>query len=154
LTQVAGRSGRAEKPGRVVLQTFLPDDPTIRSSLTQDYVAFAEGELEHRKQVGLPPFSRQARIVARDTVPEALTMRIEKLAMEIRAEIERGQWPVTMTNPSPCAIGRIAGYWRQQVVLTSAKVGAIQDVLTRLRLMSKLVSSDRVAVDVDPVSLL
>ena len=154
LTQVAGRSGRAEKPGRVVLQTFLPDDPTIRSSLTQDYVAFAEGELEHRKQVGLPPFSRQARIVARDTVPEALTMRIEKLAMEIRAEIERGQWPVTMTNPSPCAIGRIAGYWRQQVVLTSAKVGAIQDVLTRLRLMSKLVSSDRVAVDIDPVSLL
>ncbi len=154
LTQVSGRAGRADKPGRVVLQTFLPDDPTIRSSMTHDYLAFAKGELEHRKQVGLPPFSRQARIVVRDTIPEKLTMRIETLAADLRSQIESTALPVRMTRPAPCAIGRIAGYWRQQVVLTSEKLGAIQEVLTRARRMSKLISNDRVAVDVDPVSLL
>src|SRR3989442_3540960 len=58
ITQVDGRAGRGDKPRLVVLPTFLPDDPTIRAAIRQDFVGFAKTELAHRKAVGLPPFSR------------------------------------------------------------------------------------------------
>ena len=66
ITQVAGRAGRGDAPGRVVLQTFLPDDPTIQAAIRQDFVGFAKTELVSRREVGLPPFARMVRIVLRD----------------------------------------------------------------------------------------
>src|SRR5437588_11082954 len=52
ITQVAGRAGRGDSPGRVVLQTFQPDDPTIRAAIRQDFAGFARTELAHRRDVG------------------------------------------------------------------------------------------------------
>src|SRR5665213_538632 len=63
ITQVAGRAGRGDAPGRVVLQTFLPDDPTIQAAIRQDFAGFAKTELAHRKETGLPPFGRMVRVV-------------------------------------------------------------------------------------------
>src|ERR1700676_4259124 len=65
ITEVAGRAGRGDAAGRVVVQTFLPDDPTIRTALKQDYLGFAATELEGRREVGLPPYARMARIILR-----------------------------------------------------------------------------------------
>ena len=79
ITQVAGRAGRGDAPGRVVLQTFLPDDPTIRAAIKQDFVGFAQAELAHRSEVGLPPFARMVRIILRDQDPEKLTRFGEEL---------------------------------------------------------------------------
>ena len=62
ITQVAGRAGRGEAPGRVVLQTFLPDDPAIQFALKQDFDGFAKQELALRKETGYPPFARMVRI--------------------------------------------------------------------------------------------
>src|SRR5262249_11511945 len=77
ITQVAGRAGRGDAPGGVVLQTFLPDDPTIRSAIKQDYIGFAKRELVSRREVGLPPYTRMARIVIRDQEPEKLHVHSE-----------------------------------------------------------------------------
>ena len=157
ITQVAGRAGRGDAPGRVIVQTFLPDDPAIQAALRQDYVGFATRELAERRQVGLPPFGRMVRIILRDQEPEALDEKGNALAAEfapaLAAESRRGTG-VELKGPMPCAISRIAGYYRNQIVLQAPKPAPLQRILAQVREGGHLAASDRVAVDVDPVSLL
>jgi primosomal protein N' (replication factor Y) len=182
ITQVAGRAGRGDNPGRVVLQTFMPDDPTIQAALKQDYVGFAKTELQSRKDVGLPPFTRMVRIILRDQDQDALHKKSEELGakvIEAVAGVQGGvqgsgfrvqdqsaigsstklaevnpQSAILVKGPMPCAITRIAGYFRNQIVLTSPRAELLQRVLAGLREEGHLATSDRIAVDVDPVSLL
>ncbi len=154
ITQVAGRAGRGDAPGRVVLQTFMPDDPTIRFALKQDYVGFATAELKMRKEVGLPPFSRMVRIILRDQEPEKLHTLSGNLAAAVSTAIATLESAVQMKGPMPCPISRIAGYYRNQIVLISPRAEPLQKLLGEVRRMKALAKSDRVAVDVDPTSLL
>jgi primosomal protein N' (replication factor Y) len=168
ITQVAGRAGRGDFAGRVVLQTFQPDDPTIQAAIRQDFAGFAKTELVSRRDVGLPPFSRMARIILRDQDQDKLHQRSADLAGDVAEAIAAagGLFPTTggsarsaadevrMKGPMPCAISRIAGYYRYQIVLTAAKPSALQTVLATVRKKGELTKADRVAVDVDPVGLL
>jgi primosomal protein N' (replication factor Y) len=154
ITQVAGRAGRGDAPGRVLLQTFMPDDPTIQAAIRQDYARFAKMELGHRREVGLPPFSRMVRIVLREQESEKLHKLSEELAQAI-ADAAATEGPaVSLKGPMPCAITRIAGYYRTQIVLMSPDPARLQRILARIREKGALAKSDRIAVDVDPVSLL
>jgi primosomal protein N' (replication factor Y) len=154
ITQVAGRAGRGDCPGRVVLQTFQPDDPTIQAAIKQDYVRFATTELKHRREIGLPPFSRMVRIVLRDQDQEKLF----KLSEELAAALNEAAAPegdlVKLRGPMPCAISRIAGYFRNQVVMLSPDPSRLQKILSMVREKGALSKTDRIAVDVDPTSLL
>jgi primosomal protein N' (replication factor Y) len=154
ITQVAGRAGRGAAPGRVVLQTFLPDDPTIRAALKQDFIGFAQSELKHRRDVGLPPFARMVRIVLRDQEPD----KLHKLGVELQQQISTAAAEfgtgVLIRGPMPCAISRIAGYYRTQIVMLSPRASRLQQILAQVREKGALAKSDRIAVDVDPVSLL
>ena len=154
ITQVAGRAGRGDAPGRVVLQTFLPDDPSIRLAMKQDYVGFAAQELKSRREVGLPPFTRMARIVLRDQELEKLAERADALAARVSEASAVHGSSITLRGPMPCPISRIAGYFRHQILLTSPSAGRLQDVLAKVRLGGELARGERIAVDVDPVSLL
>jgi primosomal protein N' (replication factor Y) len=156
ITQVAGRAGRGDAPGRVVLQTFLPDDPTIRAAIRQDYAGFARAELANRRDVGLPPFSRMARIVLRDQEQDRVHKRAETLAALLNEAIDQETTPgtVKLKGPMPCAISRIAGYFRDQIVMLAPTPGPLQRVLAAVREKGGLAKGDKVAVDVDPVSLL
>jgi primosomal protein N' (replication factor Y) len=154
ITQVAGRAGRGDVPGRVVLQTFLPDDPTIQAALKQDYVGFTRTEMEHRRQVGLPPFARMVRIILRDEDAAKLNKRADELAAHLTTVIGPHGEHVLMRGPSPCAIGRIAGYFRSQIVLTSRSAARLQSILAQVREKGMLARNERIAVDVDPVALL
>jgi len=174
ITQVAGRAGRGDAAGRVVLQTYIPEDPTIQAALRQDFVGFAKTELAHRKDVGLPPFARMARIVMRDQDQDALHKKTEILAGKALEAVEQvteamlasalrkkaagedvAMPPaILMKGPMPCAINKIAGYFRNQIVLQSPRADTIQRVLNLLREAGHLATNDRIAVDVDPVSLL
>jgi len=156
ITQVAGRAGRGDNPGRVVLQTFQPEDTTIQAAVKQDFVRFAESELKGRRDVGLPPFARLVRIVIREQDPEKLNTICDKLAAALSDAVAAAaaDGSVRVKGPMPCAISRIAGYFRNQVVLTSERADRLQRVLAHLRQGGHLSKADRVAVDVDPVSLL
>jgi primosomal protein N' (replication factor Y) len=160
ITQVAGRAGRGDHPGRVVLQTFLPDDPTIRAAIQQDYVSFASRELRHRAEVGLPPVTRMVRIILRDTDLDRLHKQADGLfhilADAVAAENGSAfpQPKITLKGPMPCAINRIAGYHRFQVLLFSPSATVLQRALAAARAQKAFSQSDRIAVDVDPVSLL
>ena len=156
ITQVAGRAGRGDSAGRVVLQTFLPDDPTIRAAIRQDFVGFAKTELAHRRDAGLPPFARMVRIILRDQELEKLHRHSEELAAQLSKAVakEPAGPTIRMKGPTPCPISRIAGYHRNQIVLLSPSAAALQRVLAAVRDKGALARGERVAVDVDPVSLL
>ena len=177
ITQVSGRAGRGDSPGRVILQTFLPDDPTIQAAIKQDFVRFAATELRHRQEVGLPPMVRMVRIVLREEDLEKLHERSEKLAGLLHRSLEEiGKWgsgevggqqsvtgsphspsspsPITIKGPMPCAINRISGYHRVQILLFSKSAARLQELLAHAREAGAFKDSDRTAVDVDPVSLL
>ena len=154
ITQVAGRAGRGDVPGRVVLQTFLPDDPTIQAAIRQDYVGFARDELISRREVGLPPYTRMVRIVLRDQSAEKLHKYSEELGAVLSDAVTKEGSGVRMKGPMPCAINRIAGYFRNQIVLTSESGQALQKILQDARKPGGLTRAERIAVDVDPVSLL
>jgi primosomal protein N' (replication factor Y) len=151
ITQVAGRAGRGDVPGRVVLQTFQPYDDTIRAALRQDFAGFATRELEARRQTNLPPFGRMVRIVLRDRDEETV---MTKAAALTGVFTDAAAGDTTIEGPMPCAIARIAGYFRQQIVLTAATPQPLQRTLATVRAAGHLSQNDRVAVDVDPVSLL
>jgi primosomal protein N' (replication factor Y) len=156
ITQVAGRAGRGDIPGRVVLQSFNPDDDTIRAALKQDYPAFARRELALRRDTGYPPFGRLVRIVIRDQDEDKLLNRAETLGAvfyDTAAAVGGGD-PVQVLGPMPCPISRIAGFFRQQILMRAAGPAPLQKVLARVREAGHLATNDRIAVDVDPVSLL
>ncbi|HYO10323.1 MAG TPA: primosomal protein N' [Tepidisphaeraceae bacterium] len=154
ITQVAGRAGRGDAPGRVVLQTFIPDDPTIQAAIKQDFVGFARTELKHRREIGLPPFARMVRIVLRDQEEEKLQKYSEELAAAVAEAAEPEGDAVKIKGPMPCAINRIAGYYRNQLVMLSPQASRLQRILARVRKVGGLSKTERIAVDVDPVSLL
>jgi primosomal protein N' (replication factor Y) len=154
ITQVAGRAGRGDNPGRVVLQTFLPDDPAIQAAIKQDFVGFAKTELSHRREIGLPPFTRMVRIILRDQEQEKLHKRSDQLAALLSEATAKEGDAVATKGPMPCAISRIAGFFRNQIVMTAATAAPLQRVLAEVREKGGLAKGDRVAVDVDPVSLL
>ena len=129
-----------------------------RAAIRQDFVGFARSELAHRKSVGLPPFARMVRIVLRDQEEEKLFKHSEQLAADVReaaaAEGPDAAAAVAIKGPMPCAINRIAGYFRNQLVMSSPDPQRLQRILARVREKGGLARTERIAVDVDPVSLL
>ena len=93
LTQVAGRAGRGEQPGRVIIQTYKPEDPTVRFAAAQDYHAFFTAEFERRRQSFYPPFSVLTRLLVESPSPEETRRTAEALAGRVDALLaEHPEW--------------------------------------------------------------
>lgn len=157
IAQVAGRAGRSEQPGKVIVQTFSPDDPAINLAAAHDYETFAQRELALRAEVDLPPISRMARIVVRDKDHAACCARATALAEQLHACNEQLGGKVRVRGPAPCPIARIAEFHRLQIELIACPPQAaatLQRLMTALRNVRSLISDMHTAVDVDPVALL
>jgi primosomal protein N' (replication factor Y) len=154
ISQVSGRAGRSDRPGRVIVQTFSPDDPAITAAANHDYDGFAARELYLRYEMSLPPIQRMARLVVRDMDHQACLTRAQTIADQLRTENDRLGGRVDLHGPVPCPLARLADYYRYQVEMTASTAGALQSLLTALRNARSLVSDMHTAVDVDPVSLL
>ena len=157
VAQVAGRAGRGDHPGTVVVQTFSPDDRAIHFASRHDYVGFAEEELKIRAQMVLPPVSRMARIVVRDRDHVACHERARKIADHLAEANEREGLEVRLRGPMPCPIARIAEHHREQIELLAPPPSAasrLQKLLTTVRNRQAVHADAHVAIDVDPVSLL
>ena len=154
IAQVAGRSGRSEQAGRVVLQSFSPDSPAVALAAEHNYKAFAEMELETRVAMGLPPVGRMARVVLRDVDHVKALGRATELAGDLSRANDALGLGVRVRGPQPCPIARVADHHRFEIQLLAEKPGPIQRLMTELRNHGKLISDQHTAVDVDPVSLL
>jgi len=152
VSQVAGRAGRGTIPGRVIVQTHRPLDPAIIAAARHDYRGFAEHELACRAAAQLPPVTRMARIVVRNTSEHAAKNRAAEIAQLLRSVADVNM--VMITGPAPCSIARIAGRFRFEVVIVATDASNVQSLLRALRQSHGLKSDAEVAVDVDPVSMM
>ncbi|MEM9019009.1 MAG: primosomal protein N', partial [Planctomycetota bacterium] len=154
IAQVAGRSGRSDRIGRVVLQSFNPEDHAVTRAAAHDYAGFAAHEIQTRVAMGLPPAGRLARIVCRDKDHVAVTRHARELAGHLSAANAALKLNVHLRGPHPCPIARVADHHRLEITLTADTPGPIQKLMTELRNQGQLISDQHTAVDVDPVSLL
>jgi primosomal protein N' (replication factor Y) len=153
LTQVAGRAGRADLQGEVILQTRNPDHSAIRYATTHDYEGFAEEALVERRQFGYPPFGHVATVEFRGPQED----RVERLAVNWTTTLRNHAGPVEVMGPEPAFIQRVKKQHRYRTLLKSRSGGAhpLQVALRRTREAEGTPPNGyHVAIDVDALGLL
>jgi primosomal protein N' (replication factor Y) len=156
ILQVAGRAGRAELPGEVLIQTHYPDHPLLQCLLSQDYAAFAALALAERRETGWPPFSHlavwRAEAARREPALEFLGS-VRAAAAEARAA---GRREVSILGPAPQPMERKEGRYRAQLLFQSAHRGPLHELLDQtLATVRGSPKARRVrwSIDVDPLEL-
>jgi primosomal protein N' (replication factor Y) len=151
IVQVAGRAGRADKPGEVLIQSLYPQHPLLTTLISQGYAAFAAGALAERQQARWPPFSRMAALRASDTTATGV-MRFLAGARELLAPPPG----VLLRGPVPAALSRRAGRHHAQLLVESVHRSTLQSFLSAWVPMIAAVPTPRSlrwALDVDPLEL-
>jgi len=152
LTQVAGRAGRGDRPGRVIAQAFDPEHPVLAEAAAQDYDAFFSREILYRRALRYPPLSALVQII----VADAAEGRAWRTAHEV-AEALRGaaSQRLTIAGPGPAPIERLRGQFRMQILARSAgRRRLVETVAAALSSFDGKAIARTIHVDVDPVSLL
>ena len=145
LLQVAGRAGRGSSEGKVIIQTFQPENYAIQAAATQDYQAFYLREMAYRRQQGNPPYSRLIRLLFTHTNQAKCEADAIKLASKLRQT--QAEWDITGTEilgPMPAFPTRLRGRYRWHIILRGANPRALLD---------KVDLPKGWVVDIDPVAL-
>ncbi|MCF7848096.1 MAG: primosomal protein N' [Kiritimatiellales bacterium] len=151
LTQVAGRAGRGERPGRVIVQSYTPFHPALQYALETNYQAFAKEELEARKALAFPPVTHMVLVHFRGS-SEMKTARIaEEFAEALRPRLEPA---VEVAGPMPAPISKIRNKFRYQLTLRGGSILALSRTLREAVIAGKKPQDVDVHVDIDPQSLL
>lgn len=146
LTQVAGRSGRGEREGQVIIQTYTPHHYAITCARDHDYLSFYRQEMAVRRALGYPPFSYLCRLLFTGTGEESVAEGAGVFAREIRAQ-EAG---VEVLGPAPAPLGRLKGRYRWHLVLKAAEQAALREaVAAALKRCKKMALFRKVRVSVD-----
>jgi primosomal protein N' (replication factor Y) len=156
LAQVAGRAGRGEKIGRVIVQTRLPDHHAIRCAVTHDFIAFATEELEARATPRYPPVTRLANVVISGPDQPVVESAAQEVVGWLKALlVRRSVMDVHVVGPAPSPIDRIQQRWRWRFLVKSDDSRQLTRVLSYLATRHPLAKSEvRVTIDRDPLSLL
>jgi primosomal protein N' (replication factor Y) len=156
LSQVAGRAGRREFPGHVVIQTWQPEHPVLLRAKTHDYEGFYQDEISARAELAYPPFGRLASLKLDAPDDERLRATAARLDEFLRAMREVGDGPVRVLGPAPSPIEKLRNRFRMQFLLRCAERPPLRRVLGRVvEALDDFTQHDvRVAVDVDPVNML
>jgi primosomal protein N' (replication factor Y) len=153
LTQVAGRAGRGELPGRVLIQTYYPDHYAVQDAVRQDYESFFDRELHFRRLMAYPPFTSLANVIVRDTSLEKAIRWSRQLSEYFSPLDGKG---ARILGPATAPLARLKKEHRFQFLLKSPK----RSVLTKLLsgavdyCEAKEIPQTAVLVDMDPLSLL
>jgi primosomal protein N' (replication factor Y) len=151
LTQVAGRAGRHELPGTVLVQTINPDHYAIRCAAEQNYAKFYEKEIEFRRLMRYPPFSALANVLIRAEKQED-ALRMSGTLAELLKEPGEG---MKVIGPAEAPVVRLKNEYRYQMLIKARSRPRLNETLQRLQrhaLMEKWPATALV-VDVDPLSL-
>jgi primosomal protein N' (replication factor Y) len=149
LAQVAGRAGRAERPGRALLQTWTPDHPVMAALTAQDRDTFVQAELGEREMAGLPPFGRLAAVILSSANPQAL----EAYARALAAAAPNTEG-LEVYGPADAPLALIRGRRRKRFLVRANRKVDLQAYLSTWRARAKPPSSVRMVIDVDPYSFL
>ena len=154
LAQVAGRTGRGAAGGRVILQTFLPDDPSIQAAAKHDYERFAEKELQMRRRLRYPPFARMVRFICRGRDLKAIERYMKDLVDRIKLLSQEAEDGSQVLGPAPAPIARIKRRHPQHALMKCPNSTSAHKMLEKLEGHLDGPSGAKVVVDVDPLSML
>ena len=149
LHQVAGRAGRAARPGRVLLQTYMPDNKVMRALASGERDRFLEAEAADREQTGMPPFGRLTALIV--SGPDERSVERAAGALGRAAPNAEG---IAVLGPAPAPLALLRGRHRQRLLLKARKDITIQPLIRSWLNAVKLPPKVRVQVDVDPYSFL
>jgi primosomal protein N' (replication factor Y) len=158
LSQVAGRTGRGQRGGRVLVQTFTPDHPCIALAATHDYAGFVTTELAHRRAHNYPPFQRLARLIVRSREQEAAAAFAERLGSQFNTTLTNlgmeSPLQLRLLGPAEAPVFRLKGYYRYHFQLQSPSPGTLHQVLRTVLPTLKPPAGVEFTLDVDPFNML
>jgi len=145
LCQVAGRTGRGSLGGKVIIQTYSPEHYAIQAAARYDYAAFYSKEINYRRQLHNPPFSRLACLTYNHTNDAACQREAERMERLLTQEIDsRGIADISLIGPAPAFIHRLRGRFRWQLILRGAEPSV---------LLKEMPIPQGWTIDIDPVGI-
>ena len=154
VTQVAGRTGRGEKGGRVLVQTFSPDHQAIDAAKRHDYAKFAAYDLPLRQQHEYPPFSSLARVVIRSESKAKAAQMSDQLADSIKHFAPQVGAKIRVLGPAPATVEKLRGKYRFHILITAEASLVVQPIIREVQRSVKPVDGVQWIVDIDPQDML
>src|SRR5271165_2366516 len=153
LTQVAGRAGRGDLPGRVLIQTFYPEHYAIQDAVQQDYLSFYERELNFRRMMNYPPFTSLANVIVRDASQGNAVRWAKRLSEYFSPHDGKG---VRVMGPATAPLARLRKEHRYQFLLKSTKRRQLTRLLSGALTFcdANKIPQTAILVDMDPLSLM
>jgi len=148
LTQVAGRAGRGEDPGRVILQTYSPEHPVIQAVQQHVYEAFTEAELEQRAALNYPPYGRLVLLRLSSTDPVTVENTAQQVATQLNNISE-----CEILGPAPASVFRVSNRYRWQILLKFAPTAQLE-LPDWENVRSQIPTSVSLTIDVDPLNFM
>lgn len=153
LVQVAGRAGRADKAGRVLIQTRQPAHDCLQAVARQDFESFFEAGLPERRDFGYPPFGRLAALVLRGKDKARVEAKADAVARDLAERVQHSAAPVQILGPAPSPLVLVKGAWRYRLLLKSSSSKALHGLLNPWCFAWKD-AAVQLQVDIDPLSFL
>jgi len=157
LLQVAGRSGRANKAGEVLIQTYYPHNDVINNAAAQDYQAFYDREIQSRKELLYPPFLRLVNCILSSPDEKKLEKSMLLFRDRLRDMVKQANLKVDILGPAPCPLYYLRNRYRRHLIMKTRQVVKLVRMLTDWENHEprfKLPSSVRVIIDVDPIDMM
>jgi primosomal protein N' (replication factor Y) len=157
LLQVAGRSGRTDDEGEVLVQTYYPELELIADAARQDYRAFFERELASRRAFLYPPFVRLVNFIFSGTDEKRLEAEALRFRDMLSDAAETEQLKLHVLGPAPCPLSYLKGQHRRHMFVKTRQISKLVDLLTRWEDREprfKLASSVKLTIDIDPDSMM
>ncbi|MCK4545971.1 MAG: primosomal protein N' [Candidatus Eisenbacteria sp.] len=150
LTQVAGRAGRGEAGGEVVIQTYMPDHSSLQHARNHDFISFYKEAVEHRRAVRYPPWSRLIRLVCEGPDAESVSKEIQTVGRALRDDLDRRRSGGTdVLGPAPAGFARLKGKHRWHLLVKTTEPTTAREAI-RSALEGRKSGPCRIIVDVDP----
>ena len=156
VTQVAGRTGRGDRGGRVIVQTFSPEHPAIQAASRHDYVQFATDELVNRRKFNYPPLGSVARIIIRGEVEEVTEATAQMLVDRLESARVKLGLEIRILGPAPPPISKLRGKYRFHILLQAAEASHLGSTIRSATETFKIPEKDDVqyVIDMDPLDML
>lgn len=155
IMQVAGRAGRADKSGRVIVQTYSPDEISIQKTVTNDYEGFYENEIKIRELMNYPPFSKLLVINATSIKERELIEAMNYLGIKLDAILK--EFPqVSKLGPCSCGVSKIKNEYRWQIILKGELNDEINNLMknTAYETLKEINNGIKISLDINPNSLM
>jgi primosomal protein N' (replication factor Y) len=157
LSQVAGRSGRGDDPGRVMIQTYAPDHYALKYLVAHDYQGFFAAESEFRRALDYPPYGRLVHLLLDGPNLADVEQQAQSLAAALRQSLTgsaRNREPIEVLGPAPAPIEKLRNRFRWQILLKGKQSAPLLELARQARTLVPRARALRLHVDVDPYSML